>query len=38
LNALKYEELKLIEKEIKERVEKKTVAPGEQYKMHIIKM
>jgi hypothetical protein len=29
LNALKYEELKLIEKEIKERVEKKTVAPGE---------
>jgi len=29
LNAMKYEELKLIEKEIKQRVENKTVAPGE---------
>ena len=38
LNALKYEELKMIEKEIKDRVEKKTVAPGEQFKTHIIKI
>lgn len=35
LNSIKYDELTAVEKKIRERVERKTNQPQEQYKMHL---